>query len=192
MIPAMPAPLRLPWDIHPALAESRLKVCARLLTHARRDAVRLANFELGDTGWSVGCRAYAFGQQRIRRAAERGAYNWLSVLDLSNHFVFLLEDVPVRFYRGSAEDPTARTLRRQQNEAQQMDLALGEDHAAGLVFRLAIEADAAGGVERVVFLALRGEEGAVECFWPVPLEDEPKAAGVKPLQLSMLVGSGEG
>ena len=185
-------PLRLPWEIHPALEEGRLKVCARLLTHARRDAVRLANYEMGDTSWSVGCRAYAFGQQRIRRAAERGSYNWLSVLDLSNHFVFMLEDVPVRFFRGSAEEPTSRTLRRQQNEAQQLDLALGEDRAAGLVFRLALEADPAGGVERVVFLALRGEEGAVECFWPVPMEDDTRAAAPRPLQLSMLMGSGEG
>ena len=31
---------------------------------------------------------------------------------------------------------------------------------------------------RVVFLALRGEEGRVECFWPVPslADDEPAAA----------------
>lgn len=25
--------------------------------------------------------------------------------------------------------------------------------------------------QRVVFLALRGEEGQVECFWPVPLDN---------------------
>ena len=185
-------PLRLPWEIHPALAESRLRVCARLLTRARQDAVKRANYDLGDTSWSVGCRAYAFGQQRIRKAAERGVYNWLSVLDLSNHFVFMLEDVPVRFFRGSADEPTSRTLRRQQNEAQQMSLALGEDHAEGLVFRLALEADAAGDVERVVFLALRGEEGTVECFWPVLMEDDAKATPSRPLQLSMLVGTGEG
>jgi hypothetical protein len=41
------------------------------------------------------------------------------------------------------------------------------------MFRLALEAEAVEGVERVVFLALRGEEGQVECFWPVPLEEQP-------------------
>ena len=40
------------------------------------------------------------------------------------------------------------------------------------MFRLALEAGAAEGVDRVVFLALRGEEGHVECFWPVPLDEE--------------------
>ena len=77
--------------------------------------------------WSFGCRAYAFGRQRQRRAAERGTYNWLTVLDESDRFVFLNEDVPVRFYRGSADEPTNRTLRRQAVEAQQLALALGEE-----------------------------------------------------------------
>ena len=189
--PALPASRRLPWDIHPALSEDRLRICARLLAHARRDAIRMASYEMGDTTWSVGCRAYAFGQQRMRRVAEKRTYNWLSVLDQSNHFVFLIQDVPVRFFRGSADEPTARTLRRQHNEAQQLDLALGEDLANGLVFRLALEAGAAEGVDRVVFLALRGEEGHVECFWPVPLDEEPEQARPTALgQLRLLTEEG--
>ncbi len=51
-----------------------------------------------------------------------------------------------------------------------MSLALGGDVADGLVFRLAVETNVTGGVERVVFLALRGEEGQAECVWPVPLD----------------------
>ena len=189
--PALPSSRRLPWEIHPALSEDRLRVCARLLAHARRDAIRMASYEMGDTTWSVGCRAYAFGQQRMRRVAEKRTYNWLSVLDHSHHFIFLVQDVPVRFFRGSADEPTARTLRRQQNEAQQLDLALGEDLANGLVFRLALEAGAAEGVDRVVFLALRGEEGHVECFWPVPIEEEPDVARVtRPGQLQLLTEDG--
>ncbi len=82
----------------------------------------------------------------------------------------------MRFFRGSANEPTPCTLRRQHNEAQQLDLALGEDLANGLVFRLALEAEAAEGVDRVVFLALRGEEEQVECFWPVPLDEELEPA----------------
>ena len=92
------------------------------------------------------------------------------MLDESHHFVFLIEDLPVRFYRGSADEPTTRTLRRQALEAQQLTLAIGEEKAEGLVFRFALEASAAAGVERVVFLAWRGEEGQVECFGPLSLE----------------------
>ena len=194
--PAMPdpepcfrQPSRLPWDFHPALTEARLRLCARLLANARRDALALAAYEMGDDGWSVGCRAYAFGKQRLRRAAASRVHDWLSVLDDSHHFVFLVEGVPVRFYRGFAEEPTVRTLRRQESEAQQLGLALGIDEAEGLVFRLAIETGVGGGVERVVFLALRGEEGHAECAWQVPLE--PPAERAEPgVQLRLIEDDG--
>jgi hypothetical protein len=130
----------------------------------------MAAYELGDDSWSVGCRAYAFGKQRLKRAATSRVHTWLSVMNDSHHFVFLIEDVPVRFYRGFAEEPTARTLRRQEAEAQQLGLALGIDKSEGLVFRFAIETGVTGNVERVVFLALRGEEGCADCAWQVPLD----------------------
>ena len=183
--PTLPASQVLPWEIHPALTEERLRFCARLLANARRDAVRMASPEMGDDSWSVGCRAYAFGKQRLQRTAEARTCNWLTVLDGSHHFVFLIENVPVRFFRGAADEPTARTLRRQVIEAEQLSLALGRERAEGLVFRMALEAEAASDVERVVFLALRGEEGQVECLWPVPLADKLAPAAV-PMQLRLL------
>jgi hypothetical protein len=182
-------PARLPWDFHAALTEERLRFCARLLANARRDAVALAAYEMGDDNWSVGCRAYAFGKQRLKRVAESKAHDWLRVMDDSHHFVFLIEQVPVRFYRGLAEDPTVRTLRRHESEAQQLGLALGDVLADGLIFRLAVEANATGGVERVVFLALRGEEGHAECAWPIPLE-LPAAQGSGSIQLRLIADDG--
>ena len=38
---------RLPWEFHSALTEERLRLCARLLANARRDAVALAAYEIG-------------------------------------------------------------------------------------------------------------------------------------------------
>jgi hypothetical protein len=184
------SPPRLPWDFHPALTRDRLRFCARLLANARRDAVALAAYEMGDDNWSVGCRAYAFGRQRLKRVAESGAHAWLRVMDDSHHFVFLIDQVPVRFYRGLAEDPTVRTLRRHEAEAQQLGLALGDAaQAEGLIFRLAVEANATGGVERVVFLALRGEAGHAECAWPVPLEP-PAVQGPGSVQLRLIADDG--
>jgi hypothetical protein len=180
---------RLPSDFHPALTEERLRFCARLLANARPDAVALAAYEIGDDNWSVGCRAYSFGKQRLKRVAGSGAHAWLRVMDDSHHFVFLIDQVPVRFYRGLADDPTARTLRRQELEAQQLGLALGDDLADGLIFRLAVEANATGGVERVVFLALRGEEGHAECAWPIPLE-LPAVQGPESIQLRLIADHG--
>ena len=163
---------RRPWELHPALTEERLAACARLLARGRADALALADPWAGDDAWSVGCRAYSFSRHQLRRAAESGRYTWLGVLDGTHHFVFLIDGVPVRFFRGDAEDPTPRTLRRQEAEAEQLSLALGADVADGLMFRLAVETDDTGQVSRVVFLALRGEEGRAECFWPVPLPHE--------------------
>ena len=94
----------------------------------------------------------------------------------------------MRFYRGPAEEPTERTLRRQKLEVQQLSLALGETAAEGLAFRMAVETDEGGRVKRVVFLALRGED-SVECFWPVPLELPAEAAGAG-VQLRLIPDDG--
>ena len=160
---------RLPWDLHSALTEERITACARLLARGRTDALAMADSWAGDDAWSIGCRAYSFSRNRLRRAAEAGRYPWLGVLDETHHFVFLIDGVPVRFFRGDADEPSKRTLRQQESEAQQLALALGSgDEVDGLMFRLAVETGEDGEVTRVVFLALRGEEGRVECFWPVP------------------------
>jgi hypothetical protein len=191
--PPAPPPARLPWDFHPALTEERLRICARMLANARRDALAMASYELGDDPWSVGCRAFAFGRHRLQRAASSGDHPWLAVLDDSAHFVFVIggngNGVPVRFYRGAAEEPTGRTLKRQEVEVQQLSLALGEEAAEGLAFRLAVETGEAGRVERVVFLALRGED-QVDCFWPVPLELPVEATTGPVVQLRLIADDG--
>jgi len=64
----------MPWDFHPALPEDRLRLCARLLANARRDALALAAYEMGDDSWSVGYRAYAFARQRLNRVAGDGKH----------------------------------------------------------------------------------------------------------------------
>jgi len=165
-----------------------------MLANARRDALAMASYELGDDPWSIVCRA--FGRHRLKRAAASGDYPWLAVLDDSAHFVFLIgsngHGVPVRFYRGPADDPTERTLHRQEGEAQQLSLALGTEAAEGLVFRFAVETGEGGQVERVVFLALRGED-RVECFWPVPLTmplAEEAGASTGAVQLRLMADDG--
>ena len=169
-VPEPKVAAKLPWNLHPALTAERLQVCARLLANARRDAIAMAVEQMGDDAWSIGCRAYAFSRHRLRRTAEAGHYPWLKVLDESHLFIFLIDAVPVRFWRGAADEPTARIMKRQQVEAQQLSLALGADSERdGLLFRFAVETGERGQVERVVFVALRDEE-RVECFWPVPLE----------------------
>ncbi len=72
---------------------------------------------------------------------------------------------------------------------QQLSLALGEVAAESLAFRFAVETGEGGRVERVVFLALRGED-RVECFWPVPLEMPAAAATGSAVQLRLIADDG--
>ena len=78
--------------------------------------------------------------------------------------------------------------KRQEMEVQQLSLAPGETAAEGLAFRLAVETDGTGRVERVVLLALRGDD-RVECVWPVPLE-RPAAAAAAGTQPWLLADDG--
>lgn len=184
---ASPSTPRRPWDLHPALSEERLTAAARLLARGRSDALAMADPWAGDDAWSIGCRAYSFSRHQVANAARSGRFPWLKVLDETHHFVFLVDGVPVRFFRGDAEDPSKRTMRQQESEAQQLALALGSEGTEGLMFRLAVETEDDGSVRRVVFLALRGDEGRVECFWPVPLgeaEGRSNSRAAMPLPLA--------
>ena len=173
---------RQPWDYHPALTAERLALAARLLVRGRHDALARAEPEAGDDAWSIGCRAYSFSRHQLITAATTGQHPWLKVMDASHHFVFLIEGVPVRFYRGPADGPSERTLAQQEREAAQMSLAFGSDvDTDGLLFRLAIETRADGRVERVMFLALHGE--VPDLIWPVPL-DLPRPVLATPYQTS--------
>lgn len=130
----------LPWDLHPALTADRLAVAAHLLARGRADAIAMADPWAGDDAWSIGCRAYSFSRHQLAAASRTGRYSWLKVLDATHHFVLLIEGVPVRFFRGDADEPTKRTLRQQEVEAEQLALALGPGvEAEGLMFRLAVE-----------------------------------------------------
>ena len=111
-------------------------------------------------------------------------------MDDSHHFIFLIEQVPVRFYRGLAEDPTVRTLRRHEADGAAAGIGVGR------YFGGRVDLSASSGGERdrrrrarVVFLALRGEEGQAECAWPIPLM-LPAVQGSGSVQLRLIADDG--
>ncbi len=61
----------------------------------------------------------------IASSAAPRRYRWLDVLDPTHHCSFLIDGVPVRFFRGDTEDPSKRTLVQRGIKAQQLALALG-------------------------------------------------------------------
>jgi len=152
----------MPWDIHPALAPERLAFVARLMRAVRAEAVDGHEAEKGDTAWGLGCRAHERTLFAITNAASGIASDWLSVIEPGLHFVFGIGTVPVRFYRGEAESPPTRSLKRNYPEiAAQRQMAFtlpgfaaptrAEDDKE-YVWRIAIETDVDGCVSRIVLV----------------------------------------
>jgi hypothetical protein len=175
----------LPWEIHPDLTRERLVAIGHLITRGRNDAVMWQNPEIGDDGWVLGCRAFQAARYQIISAAGTEGFEWLEIVDPSKHLIFSVGGVPVRFYRGLAEEPTTRTLRQTFPELEQLALVFPGDERQDLAFRFAVETDVDGTVAVMRFVGLLGESAVLN--WPVPLEGAtvsifpvaPPAAGVE-------------
>lgn len=160
-----------PWEHHAALTRDRLITIGKLIERGRNNALDRLDPGIGCTPWTIGCEAFAFQKFEIYQAA--GNTDWLEIIDPSMQFVFSVGGVPVRFYRGEPDDPTARTLKQSFSELKQLSL-FGADELVKLTtepaYRFAIETDIDGALTAVTFVVLAGETPMLT--WQVPL-DEP-------------------
>ncbi|MEO3470892.1 hypothetical protein AAFN86_03415 [Roseomonas sp. CAU 1739] len=162
-----------PWEYHPHLTEDRIVAVACLIVDGRQAAVERFDEEAGDNGWTLGCCAFQYGRARILRAVDDGTHDWLGVIDRSLQLIFTIGEVPVRIYRGEAEEPTIRTMRQSRNELRQLGFSFDDrDEGHDLAYRFAIETDIDGSVLAVKFVGLRGETATLN--WDVPI-----AAGLR-------------
>lgn len=159
-----------PWEYHPDLSSERLIKVAQLLASGRGQAVDRHEPSIGCDAWTLGIEAFNFGRFQISRAAGTPGLEWLDVPDASRRLLFRIGSVPLRFYRGFASEPTARTMTDIPIELEQYPLPL-EDGASldGCKFRLAVETNEDGTVMQISFVAVRG--GLVETIWPIPYEN---------------------
>lgn len=159
-----------PWEYHQDLAEERLIIIARLIVDGRQTAVELQAEVEGDNGWTLGCRAFQFGRHRILRAADNVEHPWLGLIDRGLQLTFKIGEVPIRIYRGEADEPTDRTMRQSNNELRQLGFSFDErDEGRELAFRFAVETDIDGSALAVKFVGLRGATAVLN--WNVPIED---------------------
>jgi len=159
-----------PWEHHTALTRDRLITVGKLIEQGRNDALDRFDPERGCTGWTLGCEAFAFQKHQIEMAAIN--LDWLEILDPTMQFVFSIDGVPARFYRGEPDDPNARTLRQTFSELEQLSLFGAEELAKLTVaplYRFAIETDFDGAIAAITFVVLAGEEPVLT--WRVPLDD---------------------
>jgi hypothetical protein len=155
-----------PYNWPAAFDEARLAKVAYVLVEARNSAAEAAQPELGDAAWGTGCRAYERGCHAIRSLAER--CEWLTVLQGESgglEFVFAMDDVPLRFFRGDADRPGSRHSRRTsvEDEARQELLGFMED--GGEAFRLCVTTGEGGRVASVALLAVL--DGEVRSTRPI-------------------------
>lgn len=175
----------LPWEIHQDLMRDRLALIAGLIALGRSEALERYEPDVGDNPWTLGCRAYAFAKHQILKAVDEGKHAWLQIVDGGQQFTFRVGAIPIRFYRGPADEPHQRTLQQAFPELKQLALALGEGRdLRGMIFRLAVETDIDGEITQIIFLGFRG--ASVECYWPIPLSSV--ATVVQPLQESKAEG----
>lgn len=165
-----------PWDYHPDLNEDRLKVVAAMLVEGRHAALERFDAEAGDNGWTHGCRAFQFCRHRVLLAIDSGDYNWLTAIDRTLQLTFKIGSVPVRIYKGDADEPTDRTMRQSFGELRQLEMLFSEhDEGRDLAYRFAVETDIDGSVLAVKFVGLRGESAVL--IWDVPLDGVSASIG---------------
>lgn len=165
-----------PWEYHSDLIEERLKTVAAMLVDGRHAALERYDAEAGDNGWTHGCRAFQFCRHRVLRAIDSGDYVWLTAIGRTLQLIFKIGDVPVRIYKGDAEEPTDRTLKQSFSELRQLEMLFPEhDEGRDLAYRFAVEADIDGSVLAVKFVGLRGESAVL--IWDVPLDGMSVFAG---------------
>jgi hypothetical protein len=154
-----------PWEFHPDLSRDRLQLIAEVLRHVRTATIPLHDPGGGDTPWILGCRIYGRSADILHRTGPQ-LWDWFRVIKPPLEFVFTVGDVPMRFCRDDPDYPDAQHLRVTEVEAEQHELAFG-DNSVDLIWRIVVEANPAGEAETVAVIgATRG--GDVRCKYVVP------------------------
>ncbi|AUX41214.1 hypothetical protein SOCE26_026240 [Sorangium cellulosum] len=176
----------LPWELNPALDQSRLVLLAQTAVDVRNKAFSEANREEGDTSWGIGCKAHERLGHALCRLAESGKHPWLSVHRDGLYLMPLIEGVAVRVYRGPADKPSQRHLEaariehNRRSEPRQMAFSfMGQpvEPDGPWFWMMAVETDVEGRALRAVFFQAN-EAGGTRNAWEAPVEGLSAAAPV--------------
>jgi hypothetical protein len=154
-----------PTEKYPSLTDERLSLIADALRDVRDKALAIYDPLGGDDAWCHGCRVYSRSRFRIRRLAQQ--YAWLTIVDEEPNlrFTFAIEGIPIRFYKGSPDDPPAHYLVVTFGELLQRQLF---DHRPlDRILRIAVETDREGRVSTVKLVEL-DEAGEATGVYLIP------------------------
>jgi hypothetical protein len=155
-----------PAEKYRALTDERLSLIAGALRDVRNVALALYDPLGGDDEWSHGCRVYTRSCFRVRQLATD--HQWLSIVGEGPRlrFTFAVEGIPIRFYRGSPDDPPENYMITTFGELQQRQLFEGL-RPLDRILRLAVETDREGRVSTVKLVEL-DEAGEATGVYLVP------------------------
>lgn len=169
----MSQPAPLPWEISPALLPDRLQALAVAAQQARDGVIDLRDDR--DDAWCCCCRAYTWTRAAFG-AVQRGVgASWMRTRSSGLAFTFYVGNVPMKFYRGKAEQPKTSSLRsgvREMLAQSRLDFLEEEiqgEGNAGWFWLMAIDTDVDGRVlDVVVFQANANRD--IRNEWSVPLD----------------------
>jgi hypothetical protein len=175
-----------PSEVTPAFTTDRLQLISDAIRRVRLDALDIHQPEKGDNAWTFGCTCYARTLKALRDLEASGDHPYLRLMLDGLACTIYIDDVPLKFYRGEAANPSERSLRRGLQEAMyQVEMAfLEEERAAeldGWVWMLAVETLDDGTVaSTAVFQMNRNREH--RHLWYIPEEPVAVAASVDPVE----------
>lgn len=188
----------LPWDLTPVFEQHRLVTLAAVAVATRNRAFSEADREAGDTNWGLACKAH----ERLMCSLARlsGEHPWLKVVREGLYVMPLIEDVPVRLYRGAPDRPGSRHLDAVRGEYERskpahsqmtFDFLASAADGGPWYWLMAMETDAAGMVSRVVFIQAN-DAGETRHPWECPLEARVEEAPVPPPAVQLVAPAGAG
>ena len=159
-----------PWVKYPPLQHERLSEIASIIRKARRGALLLHDAAEGDNAWSLGCRMYVRTCHALKVAAAR--LDWLTIVPEAQalRFTFAIGSVPLRFYKGPADETPNRYLETTYAELNQQQMAFEFEGLPCLdrVVRIAVETDVSGDVSQVSLVELE-EFGTITGLYRISL-----------------------
>ena len=134
-----------------------------------------------DYKWSHGCRAREWVRQAFRDSVDVSEYEFLSILeDKGMTFVFGINEIPIKFFKDDANNPSQRVRKSSVSEDQKIPLFefygieapeyVTESVTEDIMWIFIVELNDDSEVIKIVFLGLDNYEKTL-CYYNVPLQE---------------------
>ncbi|OHC68175.1 MAG: hypothetical protein A3H93_06380 [Rhodocyclales bacterium RIFCSPLOWO2_02_FULL_63_24] len=123
-----------PWELKPALTESRLNSIAQAFLDIYYGVEETLNTE-DDDNYTRGATFFGRSRQRLIRMSQSGEYPWLALTNSAMDVTLEIDGVPFRFFRDDHASPSKKGFWRR-NESDQL---FAPDETTPVIFRFIVE-----------------------------------------------------